>query len=181
MLLVRWPGAGLPLSFGGIQFKICMVLDYKPEVFQRVRNKQVHTFWSLFPPSCQCWGAPCCSCPASQLSPFPTDVPNFDLVGGSPSAGTAHRMCASTSARLQRWVQMKKQLCASYQKHWSVQRVTELPATAFTGVRGYCWGAGGALQRKNAEKVVKKNPQQIINLIRSVANSKKNLDHILHS
>lgn len=94
MLLVRWPGAGLPLSFGGSQFKICMVLDYKPEVFQRVRNKQVHTFWSLFPPSCQCWGAPCCSCPASQLSPFPTDVPNFNLVGGSPSAGTAHRMCA---------------------------------------------------------------------------------------
>lgn len=55
------------------------------------------------------------------------------------------------------------------------------PAPAFIRVKGYSWAAGDAVQRKNAEKVVKKNPQQLINLIRSVANSKKNLDHILHS
>lgn len=64
------------------------------------------------------------------LHPSSAPFPQMCLVlfwwEAAPVLGTAHRMCASTSARLQRWVQMKKQWCASYQRHWSVQRKTEL-------------------------------------------------------
>lgn len=114
-------------------------------------------------------------------APFPQMCPVLFWWEAAPVLGTAHRMCASTSARLQRWVQMKKQWCASYQRHWECPEENRAPAPAFIRVKGYSWAAGDAVQRKNAEKVVKKNPQQLINLIRSVANSKKNLDHILHS